>query len=100
MKVYKYCLLASVAILSSCSVGPNYKRPQFFSDNSIAQSLNQQPDSMPVSNKWYQDLGDVFLNTLVARGLQNNPNLNATIEKITPGKIIVQDKFCAKFANI
>ncbi len=87
MKVYKYCLLASVAILSSCSVGPNYKRPQFFSDNSIAQSLNQQPDSMPVSNKWYQDLGDVFLNTLVARGLQNNPNLNATIEKLRQARL-------------
>lgn len=82
MKITRLWLLSTVAFVSSCTVGPDYKRPQFFPDTDIAYSLQLSGKEKQVNKEWYKDFNDVFLNTLIARGLQNSPDIKIAIEKL------------------
>ena len=82
MSKNKFILLASVAFISSCSVGPDYKRPQFFGSDAISESLNLSGQTQNINKTWYQQFNDPFLNTLIARGLENSPTLGVAIEKL------------------
>ena len=78
----KFLLLSTIVLLSSCTLGPNYKRPQFFSDKDIAASLHLSDTAKAIDVEWYKQFNDPFLNTLIARGLQNNPDIGVAIEKL------------------
>ena len=82
MSTSKFILLASVAFISSCSVGPDYKRPQFFGADAISESLNLSGKKQNIAKDWYQQFNDPFLNTLIARGLENSPTVGVAIEKL------------------
>lgn len=71
-------------LLASCTVGPDYKRPQMYSDSSMAQSLNlttAAADTQIVKD-WYRQFNDETLNQLVAMSLKNSPNVKMAIEKM------------------
>ncbi len=78
----KFLLLSTVVLLSSCTLGPDYKRPQFFPDNDIATSLHLSGATQNIDRDWYKQFNDPFLNTLIARGLQNSPDIGVAIEKL------------------
>ena len=75
-------ILGTVAILSSCAVGPDYKRPQLFLDADIMTSLNLSGNVREIDKEWYKSFNDAFLNTLIARGLEDSPNVKIAIEKL------------------
>lgn len=82
MKTYKMLLMTSVVLLSSCTVGPDYKRPQFYSDNQIATRLGVNDEKSPINKEWYLQFNDPILNTLIARGQSNSPSVNIAIYKL------------------
>lgn len=76
-------LWGALLLLSSCSVGPDYHTPQFYSDDELQTSLNlSNIKSQEVKTDWYEDFGDNTLNNLVERGLQSNPNAKAAVERL------------------
>ncbi len=91
--------LSMVGILSACSVGPNYQRP----DISVPPSLTETPKlpistatapaqvfvQKDISNAWWEAFHSKELNALIQQSLQNNPsaavaqaNLKQSIEAI------------------
>ncbi len=76
-------MLLSLLLTSSCAVGPDYKKPDFFSDEKIADSLklNKQNQSK-ISLDWYKQFNDSFLNDLIDKGLNNSPSIEIAKEKL------------------
>ncbi len=73
----------SLLLAASCTVGPDYKRPKFYPDASIEQSLQLNPQAASeVSLDWYKQFNDPFLNTLIARGVNYSPTIGAAVEKL------------------
>ena len=60
--MYKYKLLFLLCFFSvSCTVGPDYQRPQFYDEATVAQELNLTEDR-PLPEKWYRQFADSQLN--------------------------------------
>lgn len=78
----KYLLSLSLILLASCSVGPDYKRPEIFSDQQVASSLNLKPVESQVSIEWYKQFNDAMLNQLITQSLNESPNVNVAIERL------------------
>lgn len=80
----KFILIAGVSLLCiSCSVGPDYKRPEIFSDGQIAENLRLKTDSArSITPEWYKSFNDENLNRLVELGLKQSPNVKTALEKM------------------
>ncbi len=73
----------SVFLLLSCTVGPDYHRPEFYSDDSVKTSLKLKPvEKSTVTLDWYRQFNDPQLNELVMAALQHNPNAGAAVERL------------------
>lgn len=79
----KYLAFFSFTLLASCSVGPDYERPQFFGDDEIAKSLHLNPqNSTQITKDWYRQFKDTSLDTLINNALENSPNVQIAIQKL------------------
>lgn len=79
----KYLSLFSFILLASCSVGPDYKRPEFYNTDEVAKSLNVNTQaSIEITKDWYKQFNDETLNQLIANSLQSSPNVNIAIQKL------------------
>lgn len=80
----KFMLICGVSLLCvSCSVGPDYKRPQIYSDGQIAQNLNlKHKTDRRITPEWYKMFQDADLDRLVDLGLKNSPNVKTALEKM------------------
>lgn len=72
------CLL----LLTSCSVGPDYRRPHFYTDEQLQKSLNIKPTTGKISLYWYRDFNDTVLNGLIEDGLRQSTDVKIAIEKM------------------
>ncbi len=82
----KNILLFSILLLSSCMVGPDYKRPQFFPTADVKSSLQLSGTEKPVSLEWYKQFNDPVLNSLIARGLEYSPTVEAARQKLVQSR--------------
>ena len=82
MKMHKFYLLLGSFALFSCTLGPDYQRPENFSDEQIKKSLNLDPQNTFFSHDWYKDFNDDQLNRLVEKGLENNKNIKIAIAQL------------------
>ncbi len=73
---------SAIWLLAACSVGPDYKRPQFFPSSDIASSLQLSGREQKISTDWYTQFDDPFLNTLVARGLTYSPQTAVAVSRL------------------
>lgn len=80
--MHKFCLIISTFALISCTLGPDYERPQTFSNEEIKKSLNLSNDSSYPSRDWYKDFNDTTLNTLVEKALENNKSVKIAISRL------------------
>lgn len=71
-----------VVLLSACTVGPNYEKPQTYSDAQLREFLRLSDKTKYPRSDWYRLFGDETLNALVEKGLQNNNDLKASIERL------------------
>lgn len=81
--INRYASLSlSVLLASSCAVGPDYKQPEFFSDQDIATSLKLTKSATEIKKDWYKEFNDQTLNKLVEKGLSESPTVSIAIENL------------------
>ena len=73
MKINKFLLFSMV--LTSCSVGPDYQRPQNFSDEQLFAATGAKKEAKKISKEWYKEFLDPVLNKLISQGLSDNLNI-------------------------
>ncbi|MBE6446808.1 MAG: efflux RND transporter permease subunit [Alphaproteobacteria bacterium] len=66
--------------LTACMVGPDYERPQFFSDSQLEQALDA-PSSQAVSFS-PKDFKDKTLDALIEKAHQNSPTLKTALWRL------------------
>ena len=79
-------LLVLLLILSACTVGKDYQRPEIYSDEVIKKelSLNQQ---YKLPQKWYAELGDKNLTALIDKGLQQSPDVETAAARLKEARL-------------
>lgn len=80
--MYKSPLFIAAALLTACTVGPDYQQLNPYQDLQIAQSLKLNGRDLSVSKQWYEQFGEEKLNTLISCALANNPTINGGIERL------------------
>ncbi|MBP3545901.1 MAG: TolC family protein [Alphaproteobacteria bacterium] len=79
----KLSKIGAVLFLASCSVGPDYERPMFWSNQNLIDSLGvDYYSNYPISIFWYRDFKDKTLNRLIDEALQNSPNVKIALAKL------------------
>lgn len=69
--------------VAACSVGPDFERPELYSDQEIQKSLElTKVSGQMVSKEWYKEFRDPILNQLVEQALKDSPNAKIAIEKL------------------
>lgn len=79
-----FLLMSSVLV--SCSLAPNYKRPEVSAP--ATWSTGQQPaqDAPRVAFDWWKSFGSDELNQVMAEGLNNNLDLKASFQRINQSR--------------
>jgi NodT family efflux transporter outer membrane factor (OMF) lipoprotein len=72
-------LLLSAALLSACTVGPDYHGAPNVAPNTLAAGRlpHDKVDALktPAVAQWWQSLGDAQLNALIAQAMHNSPDV-------------------------
>lgn len=75
--------LLTFTMLASCTVGPDYERPQFYPDAEVAKNLKlEQAEASPVGQDWYKQFNDPALNRLIERAWAASPNVRIAVHKL------------------
>ena len=80
--IKKILEVISLLLIFSCSVGPDYQPPHFFSNERIRKSLHQQSTGKKISLFWYRDFNDSVLNKLIEDGLKQSADVDIAVEKL------------------
>ena len=72
----------------ACTVGDNYRRPQFYAD-AVVQNELELKESGNLPDNWYETFGDDYLNYLVKEGLANNSDIITSIAKLKQSRLTV-----------
>ena len=77
IKTARLIILTFLALSASCTVGPDYKKPQIdapphFVLQDIFDSLNQGRSGKEFSANWWKGFSDLTLDQLVLSGLEKN----------------------------
>jgi NodT family efflux transporter outer membrane factor (OMF) lipoprotein len=68
---------------TACSVGPDFQKPQIYSDEQIAQELHlNTAKPVVLSDNWYVYFHDEDLSRLIEQGLKNSPTVKKAIENL------------------
>ena len=80
----KYILLSIILLfVFSCTVGPDYVKPEFFDNQKLIKTLNvNQKQVKPISLQWYEQFDDKILNQMIQQALLNSPNVQIAIQKL------------------
>ena len=84
-----WALFAVPLFLAACAAGPDYKRPTL--DMPVAWKLETpwrvgQPDDAAAKGAWWQRFGDVELNALQQRALDNSPTLAVAAARLSQAR--------------
>lgn len=69
-------------LLASCTVGPDYKRPNTYEDQQIAQTLKLNGKPERIAQNWYTEFADPRLDELVAIGLRHSPSIGIGVQRL------------------
>lgn len=87
----KYLSLILLASVAACTVGPDYQRPEKYSDSEISRSLNLQSEApRKVNKEWYKSFQDNTLNRLVSQGLETSPNAKIAVARLRQARAALQ----------
>lgn len=81
-------LLAAAALLASCAVGPDFKKPappdvaHFTRNGDWDIAVPAETTTPAIKADWWQDFGSAPLNEAVARALDHNPNIQAAVANL------------------
>ena len=85
----KILLLSVSAIISACTVGPDYKEPAIYEDKQIAEALQLHNTDLRIPQEWYKQFDDDKLNTLINYALLNSPDIMSAISKLRQARSLV-----------
>ena len=79
----KECMLGFSFLLVSCAVGPDYHKPELYSDNDLMQSMSIKNNSAnKISTDWYKQFNDKTLNKLIEVALYQNPDISVAVQRL------------------
>ena len=88
--MYKYFIsIAALIICASCTLGPDYERPQIFSVSEIKNELRLKENGKLPDN-WYKNLQDDYLQKLIEIGLRNNSDILTAETKLRQARLIAK----------
>jgi multidrug efflux system outer membrane protein len=94
--------MACAALLSACTLGPDYKRPSLALpvdyDASTANTTSNAPVAIP--NDWWKLYNDPKLNELVEASVANNPNIKLAIARVDEARATLREANSALFPEI
>ena len=82
-------VLLSAAILSGCTMGPDYQRPGFtYQEKWQSDPTAQQEMREPTSTAWWQQFDDPTLNSLIEQASRNNLDLAIALANVEKSKAL------------
>ena len=77
-RIIKYVVLI---YCSSCTIGPSYQQPEFFSQSDLIKELNLHENAI-LSSDLYENLQDKQLSKLEQIGLKNNTDIQTALSRL------------------
>lgn len=79
----RYLSLLGLVFAASCTVGPDYKRPEFYGNAKLGKNLALEPATAhPVYRDWYRQFNDPVMNRLIDEALRQSPNVKIATHKL------------------
>lgn len=75
------CILVSSCLLTSCMVGPDFRKPENDLPASWATAMPPKSDMQSLSN-WWTIFGDSQLNRLIGQAVSDNPDMKMAILRV------------------
>lgn len=76
-------LLLVGTLLTCCTLGPDYSRPEFYDNKELSSNLKLNTKApKKITADWYRQFQDKTLDNLVEQALQNSPSVNQAIHKL------------------
>jgi len=82
-------LTLALLVLSACTVGPEYKRPETTTPGNYKSAVGD-PAAVPLSAQWWTLFGDPTLNELEQQAAQASPQLQAAVARVTQARAIAR----------
>ncbi len=83
MKLSKVSLVVLSGMLAACTVGPDYERPELFTDKALSVNSGFAGTSdTQVSEFWYKQFNDKTLDKLIALGISSAPNVQIATHRL------------------
>lgn len=81
--------LLPVLMLSSCSVGPNFKLPEVLMPSKWKNGGAASTADIPVPGEWWKLFGSAELNRLEERAMENNQELRGALARVETARALV-----------
>jgi NodT family efflux transporter outer membrane factor (OMF) lipoprotein len=87
-RIYSCCIMAAIAALEGCTVGPNYRAPattlpDAYNARATTRPMLASPTTQPVDiTRWWRSLNDPELDSLVDRAIIANPDLEIALTRL------------------
>ena len=95
-----FCVVVALLLLTSCAIGPNYRRPQMVTPPEYKESkdwkIAQPRDGVP-RGKWWQIFGDTQLNALADRVEKSNQDLRVAEAQYRRAQALVRQSRAGLF---
>jgi len=82
-------LALALLVLSACTVGPEYKRPETTTPGNYKSAVGD-PAAVPLSAQWWTLFEDPTLNELEQQAAQASPQLQAAVARVTQARAIAR----------
>ncbi len=69
-------------LISSCSLSPKYEQPK----TNLPQDFGVESSQEPISQTWWKDFNDEYLNDIVDEALKNNYDLAVAMERVSQAR--------------
>lgn len=90
MRKTNLSLLAAAQILAACTVGPNYRQPEFFREDDLQRVLiTNRNATEEVSRRWYEIFDDPVLNRLIEQALAQNSDVKVALQRLREARYVL-----------
>ncbi len=90
--------LLIVALLSGCSMIPDYSRPE--TDTPAAWSEADATNETVIAKDWWKNFNSAELNSLMEQALANNNDINASVHRVEQARALLRSTRSSLFPTI
>ncbi len=96
----KKSLLLFVFFLASCTLGPDYEQPTFFSDPDIEKALDLKPTTSTARPFSLKDFKDPTLDALIAKAYARNTDIRIALTRIRQSRASLRVTMADALPNV